>query len=88
VAPAEQKLVLKTLGAQVRRVRLSRGLRQEDLAVALDLSVAYVSLIERGRRNPPITTVMALAQALRASPAELLRRDETPGETAPPPAEA
>jgi transcriptional regulator with XRE-family HTH domain len=50
-------------------------MRQEDLAVALGLSVAYVSLIERGRRNPPITTVLALAEALHATPAELLARE-------------
>jgi transcriptional regulator with XRE-family HTH domain len=37
---------------------------QEALAEALDLSVAYVSLIERGGRNPPYTTVVAIARAL------------------------
>jgi transcriptional regulator with XRE-family HTH domain len=37
---------------------------QEALAEALQLSVAYVSLIERGGRNPPYTTVVAIARAL------------------------
>ena len=35
----------------------TKGLTQEALAQSLDLSVAYVRLIERGGRNPPYTTV-------------------------------
>ncbi|BDG07561.1 helix-turn-helix domain-containing protein [Anaeromyxobacter paludicola] len=56
--------VLRELGDRIRLLRRKRGLTQEDLAEALDLSVAYVSLIERGGRNPPFTTVVAIAQAL------------------------
>jgi len=74
----DRKSVLRGLGSQVRRARTARGMRQEDLAVALGLSVAYVSLIERGRRNPPITTVLALAEALHASPTELLAPQAAP----------
>ncbi len=55
---------LRLLGERVREHRRSRGLTQEDLAQSLDLSVAYVSLIERGGRNPPYTTVVAIARAL------------------------
>jgi transcriptional regulator with XRE-family HTH domain len=55
---------LRKLGERVREQRRSRGLTQEALAEALDLSVAYVSLIERGGRNPPYTTVVAIARAL------------------------
>ncbi len=55
---------LRLLGERVREHRRTRGLTQEGLAEALDLSVAYVSLIERGGRNPPYTTVVAIARAL------------------------
>jgi transcriptional regulator with XRE-family HTH domain len=55
---------LRKLGERVREHRRHRGLTQEALAEALDLSVAYVSLIERGGRNPPYTTVVAIARAL------------------------
>ena len=55
---------LQQLGARVRTHRRSRGMTQEALAEALQLSVAYVSLIERGGRNPPYTTVVAIARAL------------------------
>jgi transcriptional regulator with XRE-family HTH domain len=55
---------LRRLGDRIREQRRSRGLTQEALAESLDLSVAYVSLIERGGRNPPYTTVVAISRAL------------------------
>jgi transcriptional regulator with XRE-family HTH domain len=48
---------------------------QEALARALDLSVAYVSLIERGGRNPPYTTVVAIARALGVAPPRLFAEE-------------
>jgi transcriptional regulator with XRE-family HTH domain len=63
--------VLRKLGEKVRSYRHERGLTQEALAESLDLSVAYVSLIERGGRNPPFTTVVAIAHALGVSPGEM-----------------
>ncbi len=62
---------LRRLGERVRDQRRSRGLTQEALAETLDLSVAYVSLIERGGRNPPYTTVIAIAHALGVSAREI-----------------
>jgi transcriptional regulator with XRE-family HTH domain len=63
--------VLRQLGEKVRKLRHERGLTQETLADSLHLSVAYVSLIERGGRNPPITTVVAIAHALGVSPRDI-----------------
>jgi transcriptional regulator with XRE-family HTH domain len=63
--------VLRKLGERVRSFRHERGLTQSALAESLDLSVAYVSLIERGGRNPPYTTVVAIAHALGVSPSDI-----------------
>jgi transcriptional regulator with XRE-family HTH domain len=63
---------LRRLGDRVREQRKSRGLTQEDLAESLHLSVAYVSLIERGGRNPPYTTVVAIARALGVPPSRIV----------------
>lgn len=63
--------VLAELGEKIRAFRHERGLTQEALAGSLKLSVAYVSLIERGGRNPPYTTVIAIADALGVSPREI-----------------
>ncbi len=66
---------LRKLGERVREHRRHRGLTQEALAEALDLSVAYVSLIERGGRNPPYTTVVAIARALGVPMARIVNDD-------------
>lgn len=66
---------LRRLGERVREQRRSRGMTQEALAEALQLSVAYVSLIERGGRNPPYTTVIAIARALGVPAASLVAED-------------
>ena len=66
---------LRRLGERVREQRRSRGLTQEALAEALDLSVAYVSLIERGGRNPPYTTVVAIARARGVAPSRIVADD-------------
>ncbi len=60
---------LRRLGERIREQRRTKGMTQENLAQSLDLSVAYVSLIERGGRNPPYTTVLAIARpgVVRAS---------------------
>ncbi len=63
--------VLRELGERVKACRRGRGLTQEELAELIHVSVAYVSLIERGRRNPPFTTVVAIAHALAFSPRDL-----------------
>ncbi len=62
---------LRELGAAIQAQRQARGVTQRDLARALGVSVAYVSLIERGRRNPPYTTVVELARALSTTVARL-----------------
>jgi transcriptional regulator with XRE-family HTH domain len=66
---------LRRLGERIRDQRRHRGLTQENLAESLELSVAYVSLIERGGRNPPYTTVVAIARALGVAPARLVADD-------------
>jgi transcriptional regulator with XRE-family HTH domain len=49
---------------------------QEHLAVKARISLSYVSLIERGRRIPPMHTLTAIADALDVPVTELLSRLE------------
>ncbi len=64
---------LISLGERVREVRQKQGFTQVVLARELGISVAYLSLIERGGRNPPYTTVVDIARALRVGPQELVQ---------------
>ncbi len=66
---------LRRLGERIREQRRTKGMTQENLAQALDLSVAYVSLIERGGRNPPYTTVLQIARALGITPGRIVTED-------------
>jgi transcriptional regulator with XRE-family HTH domain len=63
---------LKTFGNNLRASRKASQLTQEQLADAMELSVAYVSLLERGGRNPPLTTVLHLATVLNVTAQVLL----------------
>ncbi len=62
----------KTVFGQVlRRVRREHDLSQEALAARARLARNHVSELERARREPGLLTVVALADALGMSMAEL-----------------
>lgn len=60
----------------MREQRLSRDLSQEELALAADVDRTFVSQMERGIRQPTITTLMKLAGALGIQPSTLIVRME------------
>ncbi len=62
---------LDIFAANLRRIRLQRGLSQERLAHAADLNMTHVAKIERGEREPGVRTVAKLAVALQSSASEL-----------------
>ncbi len=67
---------LDVFAANLRRLRLQRGLSQERLAHSADLNMTHVAKIERSEREPGVRTVFKLAKALDVSVAELF--DEIP----------
>lgn len=52
------------IGQQIKKFRLSRGLRASDLARRADVSKSLISQIERGNANPSIDTIRAIASTL------------------------
>jgi transcriptional regulator with XRE-family HTH domain len=54
----------REIGERIRTLRLSRNLTQEQLAESADISVSFLSMIERGERTPHLVTLQALATAL------------------------
>jgi transcriptional regulator with XRE-family HTH domain len=62
------------LAQNVRRLRLERGLSQENLAASAGLHRNYVGGIERGERNVSVDNIGRLAIALGIAPAALLER--------------
>ena len=64
--------IKKSFGEQVRRLRKQKGLSQERLALSAGIERSYMGLIERGKGNPTLEKVGAIAKALQVSPQELL----------------
>lgn len=59
-------------GKELRRRRDAVGLTLEALAERAGLTPNYIGGIETGKRDPSLTTVLALAKGLRIPAAELL----------------
>jgi len=62
----------RIVGLNVARLRDERDWSQEELAERAKLHRTYVSGVERGVRNPTITVLAKLANALSVAPGELL----------------
>src|ERR1044072_7007934 len=58
-------------GREIRRRRETLGMTLEQLAEASGLTPNYIGTIENGKRDPSLSTVMALAKGLRTHAAEL-----------------
>ena len=63
--------------AQVlRRLRKDKGLSQEELAHQSDLDRTYISLLERGLRQPSLSSILQLSKPLGVSSADILAEVE------------
>ena len=71
---APWKAQLEALGALIRARRQAAGLSLRALAERTGVSNAYLSQVERGRHEPSISVLKAIADALDVSPALLLAR--------------
>ena len=63
--------LLLNLGQQVRELRLRRGYSQDELAEKCGFDRTYISLIERGKRNPSFSNLVKLAHGLGISLSDL-----------------
>jgi transcriptional regulator with XRE-family HTH domain len=55
-------------GDVLKQLREERGLSQAQLALESEVDQTFVSLLERGRRQPTLMTLFALCDALRVEP--------------------
>ena len=63
----------RAFGAEIRRRREALGVSQEALAFRAELHRTYVSLLERGLRNPSLGVLAQRAAALGAPMASIVR---------------
>ena len=63
----------RLVGRNAKKLRLAKGLTQEEFAERSGFSQQYISDLERGRRNPTVVSLYELAQALGVTHMELLQ---------------
>ena len=61
----------KNFGVRLRDIRAERGMTQERFAETLDISVDFLSLVERGISAPSFETLERIAKRLRMTVADL-----------------
>jgi transcriptional regulator with XRE-family HTH domain len=62
-------------GTHLREIRIARRMTQERFAEAVDISVDFLSLVERGRSAPSFETLEKISRRLRLPVAELFTFD-------------
>ena len=66
----------KQFGTRLRVLRSQKQMTQEELAAAAQISVDFLSLIERGRSSPSFANLEKLAQAIKVPVHELFNFDD------------
>ncbi len=71
-SPNNRLIARNAVANNLRLLRRSKGLSQEDLAELSGLHRTYVGSVERAERNISIDNIEKLARALGVKPSELL----------------
>jgi len=69
----EERSLHIAFGKTLRKRRMKAGLSQEKLALACGLDRTYISLPERGLRQPSLTTLFQIAKYLGVAPSSIVR---------------
>lgn len=63
---------LVSLGAAIKKLRLSQGLSQEALSLMAEVDLSYLGRVERGDNNVALLTLQKISHALGLTLAELM----------------
>jgi len=72
--------IKNALGKTIKFLRFRRGLSQADLAEKADISITFLSTIERGIKFPQPDILSKLANALDVEVYELFKHDIVPSD--------
>jgi transcriptional regulator with XRE-family HTH domain len=71
-AALKEKDLPKAFGLALKKLRSEAGLSQDALAKDCKLDRTFISLLERGERQPTITTIYKVAEALEVTVQQLI----------------
>jgi transcriptional regulator with XRE-family HTH domain len=63
----------EAFGKVLREQRMKKGLSQEALALNCDLDRTFISMLERGKRQPSLASIITISKALSIQPDKLVR---------------
>ena len=66
--------VRERVGLNLQRLRREKSLSQEELADLAGIHQTYLSGVERGKRNPTITVLQRIAEALGTDIQDLVQK--------------
>ena len=69
---SKQISIEKAFGKVLRETRDKAEMSQEELALTAGLDRSFISLLERGLRQPSLTTVFVLAAVLNTDPSKMV----------------
>jgi transcriptional regulator with XRE-family HTH domain len=72
MSPQRADDLARRFGANLKSLRVRRGMSQADLALKAQLDQTAISRLELGLREPRLSTVVSLANALDVRSAELI----------------
>lgn len=72
IIPMQKSPILELFGQNVRKLRVERGLSQEQLADKAGLHRTYIGMIERAEKNITLCNIEKIANALDASVRDLI----------------
>ncbi|THF53455.1 helix-turn-helix transcriptional regulator [Flavobacterium supellecticarium] len=68
----EKSQILLKFGENVRKLRISKGISQEQLAHLADVHRTYIGMIERAEKNITLINIEKIANALETDIKNLL----------------
>jgi transcriptional regulator with XRE-family HTH domain len=67
-------MIQKEFSYVLRQKRAAKGLTQQGLAEASDLSLRYIQELEAGEKQPTLKTLFLLALGLNTNPQQLIEQ--------------
>jgi transcriptional regulator with XRE-family HTH domain len=73
-----------SFGRKLKKLRVTRGLSQERLALEAGINRTYLGGMERGEKNPSLLKIVAVAGVLEVPVTELVSEVQAPEPDTPP----
>jgi len=68
--------VIEAYGIVLRKYRIAENLSQEKLALKCNLDRTFIGMLERGERQPTISTLFSIAENLNISASNFIEEVE------------